>query len=98
MPSHVAPEGAHASDAASICVPSVRGFYKFSCDETPRGSLPAFAWDDISIPIRPVTGRHSLFPHSITRTCMGVPCGSLAQCSERKYGLTVFHESNIRKD
>ena len=53
--------------------------------------------DDVAIPIRPITGQHSLFPHSATRTSVGVPCGSLAHCSRRKYGLTVYRESNIRK-
>ena len=28
---------------------------------------------------------------------MGVPCGSLAHCSGRKYGLTVFRERNMRR-
>jgi hypothetical protein len=86
-----------SSGSTFICFPPVRWFSKRSCDETPRGSLPAFAWDDVSIPIRPITGRHSLFPHSVTRTTMGVPCGSLAHCSGRQYGLTVFHGRNVRR-
>jgi len=28
-----------------------------------------------STPIRPITGRHSLFPHSFTRTTNSIPCG-----------------------
>ncbi|MCY1232807.1 hypothetical protein D9M72_453220 [compost metagenome] len=44
----------------------------------PVGSLPAFAWDDVSTPIRAVTARHSLFPTSHTRTANSVPYGSPA--------------------
>jgi hypothetical protein len=36
-------------------------------------------------------GGITLFPHSFARTSIGVPCGSLARCSRRRYGFTVFH-------
>lgn len=56
-------------------------------------SLPAFAWNDVSIPVRPITRRHSLSPLSFTRISISVPCGSLARCSGREYGFTVFRTS-----
>ena len=46
----------------SIDVPSYYGFYLLFLRESPNGSLPAFAWDDIPIPIRAITARHSLSP------------------------------------
>ena len=42
--------------------------------------------------------RHSLFPHSATRTTVGVPCGSLARCSGHQYGFTVFRGRNMRRE
>lgn len=57
-------------------------FGKFSRDERPRGSLPAFAWDAVrktglpSIPIPPITGGPSLFPHSCARQPTSLPYGS----------------------
>jgi hypothetical protein len=42
---------------------------------TPGGSQLAFARDDVSTPIRPVTGRPSLPPPSFTRRPVGSPCG-----------------------
>jgi hypothetical protein len=57
--------------------------------ETPEGSQPAFASGDLSTRVRPITGRHSLFPSSSTRTALGRPCGSPTPVGER-YGLTVF--------
>ena len=55
-----------------------RWFQKLSREERPRGSLPAFAWDDVSTPIRPITGRHSLSPRSCSRTAMGRLCSLLS--------------------
>ena len=46
-----------------------------------------------SVPIRPVTGRPSLAPHSCTRIPMGFPRGSLSRCRE-EYGLTTFRRCN----
>jgi hypothetical protein len=46
-----------------------------------------------SIPIRPITGQHSLFPHSSTRTTNSIPYGLPARRGQR-YGLTVFHLNN----
>jgi hypothetical protein len=44
-------------------------FVKFSRQSTPQGSLPAFASGDVAgvgaTRIRPITGRHSLFPTPI---------------------------------
>lgn len=55
-------------------------FAKFSRDERPDGSLPAFAWGDVadslscsSTPIRPITERFSLSPSSFTRNPIGSP-------------------------
>ncbi len=48
------------------------------CDGRPDGSLPAFAWDNVSTPIRAITARHSLFPSSHTRMINNVPYGSSA--------------------
>ena len=41
----------------------------------PEGSLPAFAWDDVATPIRPITRRPSLTPSSSARLRVGRPCG-----------------------
>src|ERR1700679_3505056 len=43
-----------------------------------------------SVPIRPITRRPSLSPHSSTRTANGFPRGWPALIGQR-YGLTVFH-------
>lgn|GEM_PF-2557088 len=48
------------------------------CDGRPDGSLPAFAWDNVSTPVRAITARHSLFPSSHTRMINNVPYGSSA--------------------
>src|SRR5262249_2904723 len=64
-------------------------FFKRSCHERPRGSLPAFPWSDVTTPICPITEPLSLFPPSCTRTSIGFPCGSLSPSGER-YGLIVF--------
>jgi hypothetical protein len=39
--------------------------------------LPAFAWDDLAIPIPSVTERRSLSPPSFTHCPIGAPCGCL---------------------
>ena len=67
----------------------------FFCEERPRGSLPVFTWDDVTTPIRPITERRSLSPRSSARTSV-VPYGSIAQCSGRKYGFTMFRALNLR--
>src|SRR5229473_4084385 len=51
--------------------PPLRWFYLLSCDERPRGSLPAFAWDDVATPIHPITRWRSLCPQSFARIAMG---------------------------
>ena len=66
----LAPEGKNLVEMGSV---------KPSCDERPVGSLPAFAWDDVSIPIRAITARRSLPPTSLTRITHSVPCGSPAE-------------------
>jgi hypothetical protein len=71
----------------SFASPPLRWFYKLSCDERPRGSLPAFAWDDIATPIHPITGWPSLSPRSYARTAMGKPCGLLSP----KGAIRDFH-------
>src|SRR5262249_55909274 len=69
-------------------------FARFSREERPEGSLPAFAWSNFaegSTPIHSVTERHSFSPSSSTRTAINLPCG-LSSHRER-YGLTVFRLS-----
>jgi hypothetical protein len=69
---------------------SLQQFIKFSRDERPGGSVPAFAWSDVAsrlgsrpsssgaTPILPITGKLLLFPPSHTRRPIRVPCGSLS--------------------
>jgi len=67
-------------------------FARFSREERPEGSLPAFAWSDVakgSTPIHSITEWHSLFPSSSTRTAIDLPYGFSSQWE--RYGLTVFH-------
>ena len=69
-------------------------FAKFSREERPEGSLPAFAWSDVvegSTPIRSITERRSLSPSSSTRTAIDSPCGLSSH--REQYGLTVFRLS-----
>ena len=54
---------------------------------TPEGSQPACAWSPVATPIRPITGRLSLFPSSSARRPIGSPCGSLSQTGGRR----VYH-------
>src|SRR5258707_11785284 len=68
--------------------PPLRWFYLLSCDERPRGSLPAFAWDDVATPIHPITGWRSLCPQSFARIAMGKPCGLLSP--RERYGISTF--------
>jgi len=66
-------------------------FARFSREERPEGSLPAFAWSDFvkgSTPIHSITEWHSLSPSSFTRTAIDLPCGLSSQ--RERYGLTVF--------
>ena len=46
-----------------------------------------------SIPIHPITGWPSLFPHSPTHHIIGAPCGALSSY-EGNDGLTVFRLNN----
>lgn len=46
-----------------------------SRDGRPDGSLPTFAWSDVSTPIRTITARHSLSPRSFTHCGITRPCG-----------------------
>ncbi len=48
-----------------------------------------------STPIHPITGWHSLFPHSHTRTSIG-SSHELLSSFEEKYGLTTFRLYAIR--
>src|SRR5258708_31504860 len=65
---------------------------KCSRHERPRGSLPAFACGAVATTIPPITGGPSLFPHSFTRSLIGVPCDCLPRTEES--GLTMFHIDN----
>ena len=69
-------------------------FAKLSRNGRPCGSLPIFMGDDVagfagSIPIHPVTGWHSLSPHSFARYPLDAPCGFLP-LSRRITGLPCF--------
>ena len=91
---------AHQQDIpAVICFPTLGWFVKFSRDERPGGSLPAFAWSDVasrlgsrplttgSTPIPPITGRRLLPPPSHTRRPISVPYGSLSLSGD----LRAYH-------
>src|SRR5439155_6113606 len=54
---------------------------------TPEGSRPAFARSDVatgSTPVRPVTGRRSLPPSSLTRSPIAPPYGSSPRAGGRR--------------
>src|SRR5262249_2098533 len=61
------------SETDLLCLPN--RFTVDSCPPTPQGSPPASAGGDVPPPIRPVTGRPSLPPPSVTRRPVGSPCG-----------------------
>jgi len=60
--------------------------------ETPQGSQPAFASGNIATRIRPVTGRHSLFPTPIPAPSLVGLTTSLPSFRKEWYGLTTFHK------
>ena len=62
----------------------------FSRDETPDGSRPACAGDNI-IPICSITEQPLLCPSSFTRSSMGFPCGSLSPLGE----LRAYHVPSL---
>jgi len=69
-------------------------FARFSREERPEGSLPAFAWSDFvkgSTPIHSITEWHSLSPSSSTRIAIDLPYGLSSQ--RERYGFTVFRLS-----
>jgi hypothetical protein len=69
-------------------------FARFSREERPEGSLPAFAWSNFaegSTPIHSITEWHSLFPSSSTRTAIDSPYGLSSQWE--RYGFIVFRLS-----
>src|ERR1700692_2911792 len=77
--------------------PPLRWFYLLSCDERPRGSLPAFAWDDVATPIHPITGWRSLCPQSFARIAMGKPCGLLSpRGAIRGFHVTLAKACRVR--
>jgi hypothetical protein len=53
-------------------------FTKFSREERPDGSLPAFAWSPVATPIRLITRRLSLFPSSPPCHPISSPYGRLS--------------------
>ena len=65
-------------------------FVKFSRQSTPQGSLPAFASGDVATRIRPITGRHSLFPTPIPASPSVGLTASLPSFQKEQYGLTTF--------
>jgi len=69
----------------------LNGLGQPSCDERPVGSLPAFAWGDVSTPIRTITARRSLSPTSHTRIANSVPCGSPAWADCTRAAIRAYH-------
>jgi len=66
-------------------------FVKFSRPSTPQGSLPACASGDVATRLRPMTGRHALFPTPIPAPPLGGLTAFLPSRKER-YGLPTFHK------
>jgi hypothetical protein len=69
-------------------------FARFSREERPEGSLPAFAWSDFvkgSTPIHSITEWHSLSPSSSTRIAIDLPYGLSSQ--RERYEFNVFRLS-----
>ena len=76
--------------------PSQIGFYPPFHRELPYGSLPAFAWDDVSTPIPTITARHSLFRHHLpTGHSAFVTIGLPPLSREETYGLTKFRKHDF---
>jgi hypothetical protein len=67
-------------------------FLRCSRVETPQGSQPAFASGDVTTRIRPITGRHSLFPTPLPAPPLVGLTTSLPPFREGRYGLTTFHK------
>jgi hypothetical protein len=67
-------------------------FTKFSRPSTPQGSLPAFASGHVATRIRPITGRHSLFPTPIPASPSVGLTASLPSFQKEQYGLTTFRQ------
>ena len=63
---------------------------RFSRDETPDGSQPAFA-ADYTVLICFITKQPSLPPSSCTRSAMGLPCGSLSRLG----ALRAYHVPSV---
>ena len=71
-------------------------FLKCSRHERPGGSLPAFARDDLSIPIPSVTEGRLLFPPSATRCPIGSPYGCLPKVGgHRAYRVPRRYQSGL---
>jgi hypothetical protein len=67
-------------------------FLRCSRAETPQGSLPAFASGDVATRIRPMTGRHSLFPTPLPAPPLVGLTAFLPSFQKEQYGLTTFHK------
>ncbi len=71
-------------------------FLKCFRHERPGGSLLAFAWDDVTIPIPPIAEGHSLFPPSFTRYPIGSPCGCLPSVGGyRAYRVPLRYQNGL---
>lgn len=70
-------EDAHVDFSSFICYFFIKKVLQSFCKESPCGSLPAFAEDNIENLIHPITGRRSLHPQSHTHLPFGSPCGKL---------------------
>jgi hypothetical protein len=60
--------------------------------ETPQGSQPAFASGNVTTRIRPITGRHSLFPTPLPASPLVGLAASLPSFRKERYGFTTFHK------
>jgi hypothetical protein len=67
-------------------------FFRRSRTGTPQGSLLAFAPGNVTTRIRPITGRHSLFPTPIPAPPLVSLTTFLPSFREERYGLTTFHK------
>ena len=67
-------------------------FLRGSRTETPQGSQLAFAPGNITTRIRPITGRHSLFPTPLPASPLVGLATSLPSFRKERYGLTTFHK------
>ena len=79
--------GAHASVAASICIPPHERFSKLSRDAPPVGRGLTFVPGNVQTRICAITAQHSLIPTSYSHTAIGRLCSLLSP----KGAIRGFH-------